>query len=138
MPKKPMSPEMVAVMSRLRDEIESRGYSVNQIAEEMGIRAASFTDGALSRQWIPLAQRIGFSLDWVMLGKRDFQRENQRLTEVVADLSARLGIAPPVGQALPSPEPRRPLGQAVDRLKMPGLRESRQSGKRKKPPKGTE
>ena len=131
MPKKPLTPEMAAVMARLRAEIESRGFTVHQVAIEMNIRPASFTDGSMSQHWIKLALRFGFSLDWVLLGNRNFQRENQRLTEVVADLSARLGVAIPVDQASLVPQPKPTLDQVVDRLNEPGLTESRRSRKKK-------
>jgi len=136
-PKKTLTPEVAAVMARLRDEIESRGFTVHQVAIEMNIRPASFTDGTMSQHWIKLARRFGFSLDWVLLGNRDFERENQRLTAVNADQSAqlrKLGQAPPVQSA---PELSTGLAQVDADLNRLDATGAKKSGRRKKPKTGT-
>lgn len=85
-----MEKETAEALARLQALVKSRGSNIHQLALRLGIRPSSFTTGSLDRHWVRIAKHLDVSLDWLLLGNRDLIAENERLTAIIADLSARL------------------------------------------------
>ncbi len=140
-----MERETAEAVARLQVLVKARGTTIHQLALRLGIRPSSFTTGSLDRHWVRIAKHLGVSLDWLLLGDRDRDAENARLTGIIADLTARLQGARP---AVPTPSERELVAQRLrdlaDELAADATRsraadvESQLSGHRQKPGGDTE